>query len=460
MRARPRATATVALLSLLAASAACRPAEPPSLQRILVDPAGAPMPGYRTVAALSAVPFASLAAGSAVLVKGGRFDGVVVISARGTAEAPVTVAAVPGTEPVLSNSVVFENAAHVTVSGLTVRGAAHSGFILRRGSHHVTVRDSAVDASGLGIWIGDGSGAGHRILGNRLTGNKTHGIAVDVINAPPDDPTIIADNTVSGSGIHGMEINGSGYVVEGNRVHDNGVSMSGTSGIHVYAKDAGQDAGDRNTIRYNVVTGQRETTGQDGNGIQVDQWCDGNLVAFNVTTGNDGAGINLFDAGRNLVSNNTVVGNMADSGGRHAYKGEIVLASDYTRQVGRTVDNRVLNNIVVATRGDVAAVVVEATSTGRGNAIGPNLLRHAPGGWLYAYGSARTDDGASLLLEARAPDLTEAPAFADPAKPFANGFALTRALSRPGIPLGATRDLTGRPYAPNEAPTFGAYRSP
>ena len=460
MSIRLRATAIVALLPMLAASTACQPAEPPSLQRILVDPAGATMPGYRTVAALSAVPFASLAAGSAVLVKGGRFDGVVVVSARGTAEAPVTVAAVPGTEPVLSNSVVFEDAAYVTVSGLTVRGAVNSGFILRRGSHHVTVRDSAVDASGLGIWIGDGSGAGHRILGNRLTGNKTHGIAVDVINAPPDDPTIIASNTVSGSGIHGMEINGSGYVVEGNRVHDNGVSMSGTSGIHVYAKDAGQDAGDRNTIRYNVVTGQRETTGQDGNGIQVDQWCDDNLVAFNVTTGNDGAGINLFDAGRTLVSNNTVVGNMADSGGRHAYKGEIVLASDYTKQVGRTVDNRVLNNIVVATRGGVAAIVVEATSTGRGNAIGPNLLRHAPGGWLYAYGAARTDDGASLPLGAPAPDLTEAPAFADPTKPFANGFALTRALSRPGIALGATRDLIGRPYAPNEAPTFGAYRSP
>ena len=113
--------------------------------------------------------------------------------------------------------------------------------------------------SGLGIWIGDGAGAGHRITGNILDRNATHGIAVDVINAPPDDPSYILANTVTGNGIHGMEINGSGYVIEGNRVSGNGVAMSGTSGIHVYARDAAQDAGDRNAIRYNIVTDQRET---------------------------------------------------------------------------------------------------------------------------------------------------------------------------------------------------------
>ncbi|TXN60245.1 hypothetical protein FV232_28240, partial [Methylobacterium sp. WL30] len=69
MTNRIRAAVLVALLPMLVAATACQPAEPPSLQRILVDPAGSTMPGYRTVAALSAVPFASLAAGSAVLVK-------------------------------------------------------------------------------------------------------------------------------------------------------------------------------------------------------------------------------------------------------------------------------------------------------------------------------------------------------------------------------------------------------
>ncbi len=170
---------------LLPALAACGAADAQSQQNILVDPAGGTMDGYRTVARLADVPFASLAPGSSVLVRGGSYGDVAVIGARGSAEAPVTVAAVAGTKPVLSNSVVFENAAYVTVTGLTVRGAVNSGFIIRRGSHHVTVADSTVSKSGLGIWIGDGAGAGHRITGNTLADNKTHGVAVDVINVPP-----------------------------------------------------------------------------------------------------------------------------------------------------------------------------------------------------------------------------------------------------------------------------------
>jgi parallel beta-helix repeat protein len=348
----------------------------------------------------------------------------------------------------------------VTVSGLTVQGAVNSGFIIRRGSTHVTVADSTVARSGLGIWIGDGAGAGHRITGNTLTDNKTHGVAVDVINAPPEDPSFILSNTVTGSGIHGMEINGSGYVVEGNRVSGNGVAMSGTSGIHVYAKDAAQDAGDRNIIRYNIVTGQKETTGQDGNGIQIDQWCDGNTVAFNVAADNDGAGINLFDAGSNLVVNNTTTGNMRDSGGKHVYRGEIVLASDYTKSVDRTANNRVLNNIAYATRPGIAAIVVEATTTDNANAIGPNFLGSAAGVPLYRWGTKAAGDGAGLPLNGRGPDLTGTPAFRDAASPMTGGLALTAAPARAAIPLGATRDIAGRPYAAGEAPTFGAYRSP
>lgn len=265
---------------------------------------------------------------------------------------------------------------------------------------------------------------------------------------------------MTGNGIHGMEINGSGYVVEGNRVSGNGVGMSGTSGIHVYAKDAAQDAGDRNTIRYNIVTGQKETTGQDGNGIQIDQWCDDNIVAFNVAADNDGAGINLFDAGSNTVVNNTTTGNMRDSGGKHVYRGEIVLASDYTKQVDRTSNNRVINNIAYATRPNVAAIVVEATTTDNNNAIGPNFLGSAVGAPLYRWGNQATGDGTSLPLNGQGPDLTGTPAFRDPASPMTGGLALTAAPARAGIPLGATRDIAGRAYAPGEAPTFGAYRSP
>lgn len=461
----PRPLARVAIPALLACLAAaavagCAAEGAPARQDVLVDPAGGAMPGFSTVARLADVPFSALGPGSTVIVRAGTYDGPVYVAARGSAEASVTIKAAPGAAPTLTDSVVFENAVYVTVIGLTVRGARNSGFILRRGSAHVTVSGSTVAGSGLGIWIGDGAGAGHRITGNTLADNETHGIAVDVINAPPDDPSYILANTVTGNGIHGLEINGSGYVVEGNRVSGNGTRVSGTSGIHVFAKDADQDAGDRNTIRYNLVTGQHETTGQDGNGIQVDQWCDGNTVAFNVAAGNDGAGINLFDAARNTVVNNTVVGNMRDPGGRHVYRGEIVIASDYTRSIDRASDNRVLNNLVVSTRRDVAAIAVEATTVDNGNRIGPNLLANTMGGSLYLWGTARADDGARLPLGAAAPDLVAAPRFVDPASPMAGGLALAAAPARPGLALGATRDITGHAYAGGEAPTFGAYRSP
>jgi hypothetical protein len=84
-------SAFVALL--LPALAACGAADAQSQQNILVDPAGGVMDGYRTVARLADVPFAALAPGSSVLVRGGSYGDVAVISARGSVDAPVTVLA-------------------------------------------------------------------------------------------------------------------------------------------------------------------------------------------------------------------------------------------------------------------------------------------------------------------------------------------------------------------------------
>ncbi|WP_457104468.1 hypothetical protein [Methylobacterium sp. P5_C11] len=119
-----------------------------------------------------------------------------------------------------------------------------------------------------------------------------------------------------------------------------------------------------------------------------------------------------------------------------------------------------LNNIASATRPNVAAIVVEATTTDNDNAIGPNFLGSAVGAPLYRWGTQTTRDGASLPLDGQGPDLIGTPAFRAPASPLAGGLALTASPARAGIPLGATRDIAGRAYAPGEVPTFGAYRSP
>ncbi|MGU3469431.1 right-handed parallel beta-helix repeat-containing protein, partial [Methylobacterium sp. C33D] len=72
---------------------ACGPADAQVQQSILVDPAGGTKPGYTTVARPADVPFAALGPGSSVLVRGGSYGDVVFVGSRGTAAAPVTVAA-------------------------------------------------------------------------------------------------------------------------------------------------------------------------------------------------------------------------------------------------------------------------------------------------------------------------------------------------------------------------------
>lgn len=314
--------------------------------------------------------------GDEILLRAGRHAGLVLVRGRGTPERPIVLRAQPGA--VLAGTVVFEGAQHVRLDGLTIEQSPQSGVIIRRGTVGVTVQDCTVRNCGLGIWIGDGAGGTHRLVGNTLLDNRTHGVAIDVVNAPLDQRTLIAGNRVARNGMHGMEINGNGYVVEGNRVWDNGLALSGTSGIHTFCREPSQDAGRDNIIRYNMVWGQRETTGQDGNGIQLDQWCDRNQVYGNICFGNDGAGIVLFDASDNLVANNTLYDNMRDSGRRHAYKADLVLASDHTRNVDHVADNIVRNNLVVTRRRGIASIHVHPSAR-RTREIAGNQVFHIAG---------------------------------------------------------------------------------
>ena len=210
----------------------------------------------------------------------------------------------------LSASLVLDGARFVILSDLQIAGAEGAGIVIVHGAYRNTLRRVKVSQSGLGVLITDGAGPGNVVEWGEFVGNKTHGIAVDRVNATARLPGIVRDNLVRGNGYHGIDIHGSYYRVEHNRVSDNGGGIAGTSGIHVFARDRSGGYGNHNLIRGNIVSGQVETTGRDGNGIQLDTWCDHNEVAFNLVFDNDGAGINLYDASLNVVSNNTMVGDM------------------------------------------------------------------------------------------------------------------------------------------------------
>jgi parallel beta-helix repeat protein len=403
-----------------------------------------------TFGSLVTVPWGSLRPGDEVVLRPGSYSLPAVITSRGTPERPIVVRSAPGA--VVRTSIVLDGARHVNLNGLVIERTRHSGVIVRRGSAFITIEGCTVRQCGLGLWIGDGAGGGHRFIDNLLHDNQTHGVAIDVINAPVGEETLISGNRIARNVMHGIEINGNRYIVEKNVVWDNGHGLSGTSGIHTFARDARQDAGKDNIIRYNIVWGQKETTGQDGNGIQLDQWCDRNQVYFNLCFGNDGAGIVLFDAAQNRVDNNTLYDNMQDSGGRHAYKADLVLASDFTKNVDHVFDNVLRNNLVVTRRAPVACVYVDPFAARRTREMAGNLYHHAGNGTAFVWNAVRLAGLAAWnAAKPGGPDLSADPMFVDPQRLLADppdpaGLRPRLPATRTGSTANgaaATRDLLG-----------------
>jgi len=288
--------------------------------------------------------------------------------------------------------------------------------------------------------------------------SATNGIGVDGVNALASDRTLIQDNTVLRSGHHGMEIRGSNYQIEHNTVAYSGLSLAGTSGIHVFSFSAADDAGDGNLIRYNLTHHNLDSLAHDGNGIQIDQWCDNNVVAFNVSWQNDGAGIIVFDGNGNKVYGNTVGGNGLDPGGTHLAWGEIIVNGE--GNAGRPANNLVYDNVAVSTSDNVAAIFVDGWAVARGsNRIGPNLLFNtAPGGLVLRWTETQGYFTAASIdaITGISGSLVSLPSFADIVHPELDGLRLTAYPGARGKVLKDQLDMLGR-TPPAGASFFGAY---
>jgi parallel beta-helix repeat protein len=216
--------------------------------------------------------------------------------------------------------------------------------------------------------------------------------------------------------------------------------------------------GARNVVRYNTIWGNRDTAEYDGNGIEVDRWCDDNEVYYNVIYGNDGAGIIVFNGARNRVFNNTVFGNGLDSGKTHAGRVEIAVVGDE----GATLEGNVVrNNVAVATAPGAVALKVKAAAA-RGQQLGSNLFFNSAGGAVYDWAGKKGSDAAewNARAGARPADLFADPRFADPAT-LPDGLRLAAgspAIAR-GERLGLARDRAGRPLPADRPPSLGAYET-
>ncbi|MEY4428768.1 MAG: hypothetical protein RLZZ182_1457, partial [Pseudomonadota bacterium] len=311
---------------------------------------------------------------------------------------------------------------------------------------------------------------------NRIQYNKQHGVATSAHGFDPaatslDLTSEVSGNLVQGNGMHGIDISASYWRVGRNQLRFNGWITGGTSGIHLFSRTdnaAGLDC-DHNQVLYNHVQAQRDRTAYDGNGIQVDHFCDGNLVAFNVAWGNDGAGLSVVAARGNVVAHNTLVGNAQDMNRANspALRAELILASwpDFCWNpyvdaascqlpAGRTSDNLFINNILQASQPGVPALWVndDAVAPSRNrNRFGPNVYGHSAGGPVLRWGAydARDARVADQFMQGSADAavaLVEQAAFLDASNPMPprHGLRLRAMPSRLGPgPLSSLPDAAG-----------------
>ena len=313
---------------------------------------------------------------------GTTYTGNLYIAVRATATTSIKIGSYgTGAAPVIKGMVNFDGATFASFSGFTVTNSTGAGVVVQNGANDVTIAGNTINSSAMGIWIGNAAGTTNTIQGNTITGSATDGIAVcDVTGSG----SVIANNLITNSGSHGIELDGNGFTVEGNTVANNGLTVSGSSGIHVYSASATDSYGNNNVISGNVTINNHDTTGQDGNGIELDQWTHNNTVSNNFCYGNDGAGIVLYDSYNNLITANTVGGNELNSGGSHSRMAELVLNESFDL----TSNNTVSDNVLIGASANSPAVFVDGPSSTSGNNFIANVLENLGGGSIYDWNGA------------------------------------------------------------------------
>lgn len=403
---------------------------------VWVGPASAAPAGAKIYSSLQGVPWSSLAAGTLVQVAPGTYAGPVTITSRGTANAPIEIqAANPSVPPLVTSAFDFQGAAHVRLKGFVVDGSPWGAVVVRRGSHHITVQGNSLRRSYMGVDVSDGAGEALSIDGNVIEDNQTHGISVGQTTSPTAVASRISSNTIRRNGHHGIELRSSRWVIERNIVSEHGSGIGGATGIHLFSASPTEDSGDDNIVRYNFSHANRDRILHwDGNGIQADQWCARNLIAYNVVWSNDGSGIALFDAANNEVYGNTAYDNAQDLARPASNTGEITLTKAASTATNRTANNKVYNNTLAVRRSGAAALTLDNAAAGGNNTLGPNLYAPHPfGGAVLRKGmqTAKTTTEVNTVSGLKG-NTVEAVIWKNPANPLSHGLALSQAPSKAG----------------------------
>ena len=383
------------------------------------------------------------------------------LSLKGISGQPIVIKAAPNETPVIRGSIVLTQAEYVSLEGLTITGSRYAGVIIKDKSNNITFTNCVIQNNMGGVWIGEGAGGSHKILHNNISSNSTHGIVVDKVNCTPGTETVLAFNQISTNKFHGIEINANYYIIEHNKVFGNGGGVHGTSGIHLFSQDAAENSGDFNIIRYNECFDNIDARkGPDGNGIQLDVYCDHNQIYYNICYNNDGAGISLFDSSESRVFNNTLYNNMKDPDNSHPFKAELYLASDSSKKMNRVRNVEVFNNIIVASRPHSYVIYVDEPTSNNQMSITNNLFFHTLGKDFYYWKNSSGRDVAAwnALKAGTGVNFYENPAFVSPNPAKLQDFMVQKtsvAVDR-AKPQGQTRDILGAAVPKGKGPDIGA----
>jgi parallel beta-helix repeat protein len=242
----------------------------------------------------------SLVAGDTLIIRNGTYQGGLIVSLKGTAEAPIMIqgesleAVIQGSVNKL-DAVRLDSSRYVYVDRITAKNADRGGLGIIH-CHHITVTNGRFADNGLwGIFTGYADDV--RFEGNECYGSKEqHGI----YHSNSGDRFIIRGNLVhnnSGCGIHmngDPEMPGGDGVlnmglVEDNIIYDNG-QPGGGAGINMTHV---QDIIVRNNLIYNNYAGGFTFYKDAGNS---EQWSKRALIMGNTVY------FKQFSSGRNVVN--------------------------------------------------------------------------------------------------------------------------------------------------------------
>jgi parallel beta-helix repeat protein len=320
-------------------------------------------------------------------------------------------------------------------------------------------QDNFIDHNGgSGISLDNVRGDGNFIIRNTIYSNSGYGIAGNLSTSTASARTVVKSNTVYNNGVYGIVLRTRYWTIENNSIYSNGQIEPVSCGVGTYCASADAEGiGDDNIIRFNIVRNHIKGGGgssPDGDGILIDQRCDNNQVYYNLSYGNAGAGITVYDGKGTLIYNNVCYGNLQDKTGGF-YFAEINIA-DSGADV--TKDTVIKNNIAVATEAEVYAIRIDGMTSANRNTITNNCWKAAAANWYYLGKCGGNDLATWRLLTGEWTDINEAPLFVS-----AFDFRLLPISScrSKGVNINLTTDFAGNtvPAWIGKNPDIGAFEN-